>query len=86
MKVALNDSPASSDFLFPELVAYPPPPPAIDVGVPLPSLLLWEHSSMPDLFFSFPIRMPATHTTLIDDELLSIIHKIIFITAPIMTF
>ena len=30
--------------------------------------------------------MPATHATLIDGELLSIMHKIIFQTAPLMAF
>ena len=81
----LNDSPERSDFLFLDLVA---PPPAIDVGVPLPSLLPCAHFSTPDFSISFPIRMPATQatSTLIDGELLSIMHKIIFKTAPTMAF
>ena len=75
-------------FLFLDLVAPPPHPPAKDVGVPLPSLLPCVHFSTPDFSISFPIRMPATQATctLIDDELLSIMHKIIFKTAPTMTF
>ena len=55
-------------------------------SVPLPSLLPCAHSSAPDIFFSFPIQMPLTHTTLINGELLSIMQKIIFQTAPIMAF
>ena len=84
----LNDSPERSDFLFLDLVAPPPTPPAIDVGVPLPSLLPCAHFSAPDFSISFPIRMPATQatSTLIDGELLSIMHKIIFKTAPTMAF
>ena len=83
----LNDSPGKSDFLFLDLVAYPPPtPPAIDVGVPFPSLLPCAHFSAPDFSISFPIRMPATKATLIDGELLSTMHKIIFKTAPTMAF
>ena len=86
----LNDSPERSDFLVLDIVAPPPPPtaPAIDVGVPLPSLLPCAHFSAPDFSISFPIRMPATQatSTLIDGELLSIMHKIIFKTAPTMAF
>ena len=63
----LNDSSGRSDFLFLDLVAYPPPPPT--AGVPLPSLLPCVHSSARDISFSFPIRMPGTHATLIDGEL-----------------
>ena len=86
---SLNDSPERSDFLFLDLVAPPPPTPAaIDVGVPLPSLLPCAHFSAPDFSIFFPIRMPATQATctLIDGELLSIMHKIIFKTAPTMAF
>ena len=61
-------------------------PPAINVSVPLPSLLPCAHSSAPDISFSFPIQMPPTHATLIDGELLSIMYKIIFQTAPVMAF
>ena len=84
----LDDSPERSDFLFLDLVAPPPTPPAIDVGVPLPSLLPCAHFSTLDFSISCPIQMPATQATctLIDDELLSIMHKIIFKTAPTMAF
>ena len=60
----------------------------IDVGVPLPSLLPCAHFSTLDFSISCPIRMPATQATctLIDDELLSIMHKLIFKTAPTMAF
>ena len=46
-----------------------PPPPPLTAGVPLPSLLACVHSSAPNISFSFPTRMPATHATLIDGEL-----------------
>ena len=51
----------------PRSCCFPPPPPT--AGVPLPSLLPCVHSFAPDISFSFPVRMPATHATLIDGEL-----------------
>ena len=84
----LNDSPERSDFLFLDLVAPPPHPPCYRCrcSSPFPPPMCTFLRTR--FLHFFPIRMPATQATctLIDGELLSIMHKIIFKTAPTMAF